>query len=164
EFVQHLRTHGGENLRMRESGCNRTDADAVARELLCPDHAHGFDPGLGGAVVGLPSVAGATNARNIDDHPAVAALDHVRSGFARAQEYTAEIHADDRVPLIHRHAADHGAVFHFHQQAVAHDPGIVHQPVQTAEVGHDARHGGGDFAFVGDVHAVSACLHRLGRT
>src|ERR1700692_1075684 len=124
---------------MGEAGRYRPDADAVAREFLRPDHAHGFDPGFGRTVVALPSITGARNTGNIHDPAAVAELDHVRSSFTRAQEYSAEIHADDRIPLIHRHAPDHRAVFHFHEQAVAYDPGIVHETVQSAEVGRHAR-------------------------
>src|SRR3984893_10056063 len=148
---------------MGKTGRYRPDADAIAREFLLPDHAHGFDPGLGRTVVALPSITDARNTGNIHYHTAVAALDHVRSSFTRAQEYSAEIHGDDRIPLIHRHASDHRAVLHFYEQAVAHDPRIVHETVQPAEVGRDTRHGGGDFTFIGDVHGVSACLHRLGR-
>src|ERR1700688_1121306 len=129
---------------MGEAGRYRPDADAVAREFLRPDHAHGFDPGLGRTVVALPGIAGAGNTRDIHDHAAVAEFDHVSRSFTRAQEYSAEIHAGDRIPLIHRHASDHRAVFHFHQQAVAHDARIVHETVQSAEVGRDTRHGGAD--------------------
>src|ERR1700692_2427351 len=149
---------------MGEAGRYRPDADAVAREFLRPDHAHGFDPGFGRTVVALPSITGTRNTGNIHDHTAVAELDHVCGSFTRAQEYSAEIHGNDRIPLIHRHAPDHCAVLHFHEQAVAHDPRVVHETVQPAEVGRDTRHGGGDFTFVRDVHAVTACLHRLGRT
>ncbi len=148
---------------MSEAGRYRPDADAVAREFLRPDHAHGFDPGFGRAVVALPGIADTGNAGNVHDHAAVAEFDHVRGSFTRAQEHAAEIHADDGIPLVHRHASDHGAVLHFHEQSVAHDAGIVHEAVQSAEVGRDARHGGADFAFVGDVHTITARLDRLGR-
>src|SRR6202022_2820931 len=124
---------------MREAGRYRPDANAVTREFLRPDPAHGFDPRFGSAVVALPSVPDARNTGNIHDHAAVAELDHVRSSFTRAQEYSAEIHADDRIPLIHRHASDHRAVFHFHEQAVTHYPRVVHETVQSADAACDTR-------------------------
>src|ERR1700693_4075191 len=148
---------------MREAWRTRTDADAVARELLRPYHAHGFDPGFGGTVVALPGITGARDTRNIHDHAAVAEIDHMCSSFTRAQEYAAEIHGDDGIPLIHHHASNRGAIFHLPEQPVRHDPGVVHETVQAAELSRNTRHGSGDFPFVGDVHAVTARLHRVGR-
>ncbi len=72
--------------------------------------------------------------------PPLPKLDHLRSGLARAQEYAAQVHADNRIPLIQRHAPDDGAVLHLDQQAIAHDAGIVHQPIQAPEVRRDLRH------------------------
>ena len=148
---------------MREAGRNGADANAIAREFLRPDHAHGFDSRFRRAVVALPGVADPGNAGDVDDHAAIAVLDHVRGGLARAQKHGAEIHVDHGVPLIHRHAADDRAVLDLHQQAVAHDAGVVHQAVQAAEVRRNARHGGADLGLIGDVHPVFACLYRLGR-
>src|SRR5260370_21587075 len=147
---------------MSEAGRYRPDADTVAREFLRPDHPHGFNPGFGRTVVALPGIAGAGNTGNIYDHAAVAELDHVRGSFTRAHEYSAEIHADDRIPLIHRHASDHLAVFHFHEQAVAHYPRVVHETIQSPEVARDTRHGGGDFAFGAHLPARTARLDPSG--
>src|SRR5260370_35263990 len=131
---------------MSEAAGYRPDGDAVAREFLRPDPPHGFNPGFGRTVVALPGIAGAGNTGNIYDHAAVTELDHVRGSFTRAQEYSAEIHADDRIPLIHRHASDHLPVFHFHEQAVAPYPRVVHEPIQSAEVGRALLHASRDLA------------------
>ena len=70
------------------------DPDVVAREFLGPGYRHGGDAGLGGGIVGLPDIAVARNAGNVDDHAAAAVFDHLHGGLASAQEHASEINRD----------------------------------------------------------------------
>ena len=61
------------------------------------------------------------------------------------QEVTAQVHLDDRVPLLHRHLRD---------GAVAQDPGVVDQRVQPAPGVDGPRHQGPRRVVLGAVAGV----------
>src|SRR5262249_30743025 len=69
---QHLGTHALDHRGADEARRDRAHADAIAGQLLGPHHRHGGDPGLGGAVIGLPGVARARDARDVHNDAAAA--------------------------------------------------------------------------------------------
>jgi hypothetical protein len=101
-------------------------------------------------------------------------VDHALCGFACAQEYTGEVGVDDGLPLGERHLADHLAVLHLHQHAIAHDARVVDQSIERAEIGchlierahHAVLVGGvGDVAARRDAQlraAIARFVHILG--
>ena len=121
-------------------GGDGVDGDAVAAELHGRDDREAGDAGLGRAVVGLAHVAvDARRRRRVDDAGVVGlaglgALPPVRGGVPARREGALQVDLDDGVPLRLAHVGEH---------AVAEDPGVVDEDVETAE----GVHGGLDEAL-----------------
>src|SRR5579871_2082594 len=148
----HALDHGGAH----EAGGDRADADPVSRELLRPHHRHGHDAGLRGAVVGLPGVAGAADARDVDDHAAPLERDHALRRFAGAEEDSRQVDVDDFLPLAERHLAHNLTVLDLDQHRIAHDAGVVDEPVEAAEVANHLIERADDAVLVGGIGEIAA--------
>ena len=152
-LLQRFRLHAAGHLGFDEARSDTGHADAIACQLLGPDHGVGGYAGLGRGVVGLPHVAGAGDGGDVDDGALIFQLDHLGRHFAGAEEHAGQVNVDHRLPLGQAHLADF-AVLDLDGQTVAQNTGIVDQAVDGAEVGGDLSNHVGYLLFVCHVAQV----------
>ena len=131
----------------------------MASELFGPHDRQCCDAGFRRRVVALPEIAGAGQARDIDDAAAAALANHALGRFAAAQEYARQVDVDDGLPLLEAQLAGDLAVLGFDEQPVAQDAGVGDAAVETAEVGDDAVERADDVALGSDVRRVGLGAH-----